>query len=67
MFAISAALEGYTIRPINIVTRILCAAAGLMMLYPGTLTDVIGIAIIAVIIGFEMMQGKGPEKAKKVA
>lgn len=67
MFAISAALEGYTIRPINMVTRILCALAGLMMLYPGTITDIIGIAIIAAIIGLEVVRGKGPEKAKKVA
>ncbi|ETP73237.1 TRAP transporter, 4TM/12TM fusion protein [Lachnospiraceae bacterium JC7] len=67
MFAISAALEGYTIRPINMVTRVLCAVAGLMMLYPGTVTDIIGIVIIATIIGLEVIQGKGPEKAKKVA
>ena len=67
MFAISAALEGYTIRPINMVTRVLCAAAGLMMLYPGTVTDVIGIAIIAAIICLDVIQNKGPEKAKKVA
>lgn len=67
MFAISAALEGYTIRPINMVTRILCAVAGLMMLYPGTVTDIIGVVIIVAIICFEMVQGKGPEKAKKAA
>ncbi len=67
MFAISAALEGYTIRPINMVTRILCAVAGLMMLYPGTVTDVIGVVIIVAIICLEMVQGKGPEKAKKAA
>lgn len=67
MFAISAALEGYTIRPVNMVTRILCAVAGLMMLYPGTVTDVIGVVIIVAIICFEMVQGKGPEKAKKAA
>ena len=67
MFAISAALEGYTIRPVNMVTRILCAVAGLMMLYPGTVTDIIGVVIIAGIICLELIQGKGPEKAKKAA
>ncbi|SFG38327.1 TRAP transporter permease [Oribacterium sp. WCC10] len=67
MFAISAALEGYTIRPINMVTRIICAVAGLMMLYPGTVTDIIGIVIIAAIIGMEIVQGKGPRKAEKAA
>ena len=58
MFAISAALEGYTVKPINMVVRILLAVAGLMMLYPGTLTDVIGIGTIAVIMAIDVLQSK---------
>ena len=58
MFAISASLEGYTVKPINMVVRILLAVAGLMMLYPGTLTDVIGIGTIAVIMAVDVMQTK---------
>lgn len=58
MFAISAALEGYTVKPINMVVRILLAVAGLMMLYPGTLTDVIGIGTIAVIMAIDVLQTK---------
>ena len=47
MFAISAALEGYMTTKLNIVFRLALAAAGLMLIYPGTVTDVIGIAITA--------------------
>lgn len=63
MFAISAALEGYTVKPINMVVRILLAVAGLMMLYPGTLTDVIGIGTIAVIMGIEVLQTRKQKAA----
>ncbi len=63
MFAISAALEGYTVKPINMVVRILLAVAGLMMLYPGTLTDVIGIGTIAVIMGIDVLQTRKQKAA----
>lgn len=58
MFAISAALEGYTVKPIGMMTRIIFAVAGLMMLYPGTLTDVIGVAVIALLMGIDIVKGK---------
>lgn len=63
MFAISAALEGYTVKPINMVVRILLAVAGLMMLYPGTLTDVIGIGTIAVIMGIDVLRTRKQKAA----
>ena len=45
MFAISAAIEGYMTTSLNPVFRIVLAAAGLMLIYPGTVTDIIGIVI----------------------
>ena len=58
MFAIAAAIEGYMLRPLNPVYRILLAAAGLALIYPGTLTDVIGIAVVAVIFALEVIARK---------
>jgi TRAP-type uncharacterized transport system fused permease subunit len=55
MFAISAALEGYMTTKLNIVFRLALAAAGLMLIYPGTVTDVIGIAITAAVFVFSRM------------
>ncbi len=67
MFAISAALEGYTFKPIGMITRIVFAVAGLMMLYPGTFTDVTGIAVIAAIMGFDYISSKNPKKQEQQA
>ncbi|MCR4657773.1 MAG: TRAP transporter permease [Lachnospiraceae bacterium] len=44
---IAAALEGYLFMHMGIVDRLLFAAGGLMMISPGSMTDVIGLALIA--------------------
>jgi TRAP transporter 4TM/12TM fusion protein len=60
MFAISAALEGYMVSNLNPVFRIVLAAAGLMLIYPGTVTDIIGIAIT---VGVYLLTMGGRRKA----
>ena len=47
MFGVAASLNGFLFCRVNPVIRIAFAAGGLLMMYPGTLTDVIGIAILA--------------------
>lgn len=47
---LAASLEGWLIGRIRIVERIFLAAAGLCCIYPGTITDIIGIAIITVVV-----------------
>ena len=61
MFAISAALEGYMVSNLNPVFRIVLAAAGLMLIYPGTVTDIIGIAIT---VGVYLLTMGGRRKAQ---
>ena len=56
MLAIAAAIEGYMFKNINPVFRILLAAAGLALIYPGTLTDVIGLVVVAIIFAIEIIQ-----------
>ena len=63
MFAISAAIEGYMIRPLNPLFRMILAAAGLMLIYPGTLTDIIGIVITVGIFVIQMTQKKSASPA----
>ena len=58
MFAIAAAIEGYMFISLNPVFRILLAAAGLALIYPGTLTDVIGVAVVVVIGVIVWLQSK---------
>ena len=56
MFAISAAIEGYMLSHLNPLFRVVLAAAGLMLIYPGTVTDIIGIVITAAIFVIQVMQ-----------
>ena len=56
MFAISAAIEGYMLSNLNPLFRIILAAAGLMLIYPGTVTDIIGIVITVAIFVIQLMQ-----------
>ena len=58
MFAIAAAIEGYMFGPMNPVFRILIAAGGLALMYPGTLTDVIGCGVVVAIGVIEWLSRK---------
>ena len=50
IFGVAAALNGFLFKPINPLFRVVLAAGGLCMMIPGTLTDVIGLALVAVIV-----------------
>lgn len=50
IFGVSAALEGYIVAPMHWYTRILSAAGGLLLIYPGLVTDLIGLALVAVVL-----------------
>ena len=50
MFAVAAAVEGYMFVNLNPVVRIILAAAGLALMYPGTVTDIVGLAVICGIV-----------------
>ena len=47
LFLIAASLNGYWMKPINPVIRAAMIAGGLCMMIPGTLTDIIGLAVFA--------------------
>lgn len=47
LYGVAAGLEGYMLANMNPVQRLLAIIGGLCMLIPGTLTDVIGIALVA--------------------
>ena len=54
MYAIAAGLEGYMLTSLNPVMRVVLIAAGLMLIYPGTVTDVAGTAITAAVFAVEL-------------
>ena len=50
IFAVSAALEGYFLRNMKWYERILSVIGGLLLIYPGVVTDAIGLALVAVVV-----------------
>ena len=58
MYGIAAALSGYFMTEMNIVERIVTIAGGLCLIIPGTVTDLIGAAIVIVIAVMQIMRKK---------
>ena len=58
LFGVAAALNGFLYRKINPLFRLLLVVGGLGMMVPGTLTDVIGLAIVAGIVLWQRMSAK---------
>ncbi len=56
--AIAAALEGYLLTHISWPFRIIAAVGGLLLVYPGIVTDLIGVAILAVVFVSQLMVRK---------
>ncbi len=50
IFAIAAALEEYLFQRIPWYLRILSAAGGLMLIYPGLTTDLVGMALVGIMV-----------------
>ena len=58
MVGIGAALEGYLTRHAHLLQRILFLAGGLLLIEPGLMTDIIGIAIVAVAFIWQILENK---------
>ena len=63
IFGVAAALNGYLNRPMKWPVRILMAVAGLLMMDPNTITDIIGIILFAAIIAIQFFGGKNNKEA----
>ena len=58
MVGVAAGLSGYLVRPMNVVERVLTIAGGLCLIVPGTLTDMIGLALIALGVVLQIVLSK---------
>jgi TRAP-type uncharacterized transport system fused permease subunit len=59
MTAISAGLAGFLVKKLHWIERILLVGAGLCLVDPGWLTDIIGIVVLGGIAAFQVLvQGK---------
>jgi TRAP-type uncharacterized transport system fused permease subunit len=55
MISISAALAGYLVRRMHVIERILLAGAGLCLVDPGLVTDLIGICTLGGLVAYELI------------
>ena len=50
IFGVSAGIRGFIFRNMNVIERIIIIAAGLLLIYPGIVTDTIGFIVILLLI-----------------
>ena len=58
IFAVSSALEGYFLHHMKWYERIVCVVGGLLLIYPGVVTDVIGLGLVAVVLVAQVLTRK---------
>ncbi len=63
IFGVAAAMNGFIFRKANWLVRALMCVGGLMMLYPGNITDFAGIALLLVLLAWQYFGAKKAAKA----
>ena len=58
IFAVSASLEGYMLSHMSWYQRIICAIGGLLLIYPGAVTDTIGLVLVVAVVGLQIISKK---------
>jgi TRAP-type uncharacterized transport system fused permease subunit len=58
IYAVSASLQGYFLHDMKWFERILSVVGGLLLIYPGVQTDVIGLSLVAVVILLQLITKK---------
>ncbi|MBQ2614292.1 MAG: TRAP transporter fused permease subunit [Clostridia bacterium] len=58
IFAVSASLEGYLMYRMPWYQRIISLAGGLLLIYPGVVTDTIGICLVVVVLALQLLSRK---------
>ena len=58
IISVSASLEGYFLCHMSRYERIICLVGGLLLIYPGWITDTIGISLVAVVLILQLLTKK---------
>ena len=64
LFGVSMGLEGYLSGKINTPLRMLAAAAGLLLIYPGTVSDIIGIIGVGLVVVLNILSARRTKNAE---
>ena len=63
MFGVAAGLEGYMLRKTSWWERLSCVAGGLLLIYPGIVTDVIGLTLVGLVVVIQILENRRDKKA----
>ncbi|WP_248509799.1 TRAP transporter permease [Sporosarcina sp. NCCP-2222] len=63
MVAIGAGIIGYWYRKCNIIERIIIVATGLLLIFPETITDIVGMALFVIMFAIQWKTGKKDKMA----
>ena len=63
IFGVAVGTEGYVFTKVSIPLRIISAIGGLTLLYPGLLTDVIGLVLVGGVCTFQYLKSKRSAQA----
>ena len=58
IFGVSASLQGYFMHQMTWYQRILCLVGGLLLIYPGIVTDTIGLSMVAIVLAMQLISRK---------
>ena len=62
IFGVSAALEGYIMGHMSWYQRILSAVGGLLLIYPGLITDLAGLLLVGLVVALQVIEQKKAAK-----
>lgn len=66
MVAISGGMIGYIMRDMGVITRVISVATGILLISPDTVTDLVGLAIVGVIIASQQIANKREDRKSVV-
>ena len=67
MLSIGAGMVGYWYRKVNWIERILAVGAGLLLIYPEGLSDIIGLVLFVILLAIQLFTREKSEKQAVVA
>lgn len=64
VFGITAALQGYFYGKISAPVRVILAAGGLLLIHPAMITDGIGLVVVGLCSGYQVLLAKRNKKKR---
>jgi len=66
MFGVASGLEGYMFRSAAWWERLMAVAGGLLLIYPGLVTDIIGLALVGLVVVIQLLEKRHDKKIANV-